>query len=480
MPYLQEIFTFVILIATLAISKVGTVQHHNPFNAIIRWALSITLILLFLNLIFNPGSTSPQSILWILLLLFVNFDSFKSYFATQQRKTPFLVFFSIMIFLLITISILELGSRTIYWLRDTTPISNYFSHPIRLYHPDRIYTLAPNTTLTLQTSEGIEWSISISEQGLRNNKIAPKRNKEFRILLIGDSFAFGFGLPDDKVLSARLENCLKDQNFGPDVCVINGGVSGYGAWQELSLLRELTPLLKPDLVIHQLFPFNDVDDALKRVGKHLRAHNREDQIGFLPFLYQSYPQVRCDLWLQKHSYAYALLLTTLKRQTGIADIINLLPGFENADYESYLPSENRIPYIEINLKKSYPELEEGWSLYAEDILNTWNFCRSSGIDYLTLPIPELSTVSNSAWHELIKNNNALYYDQTKGITRLQDMLDKLNIPYFNLYSIICEHNQPETLYFPKNRHLNDLGTALTAELLCEYLSKAHSTLSLTE
>src|SRR5262245_41457465 len=53
-----------------------------------------------------------------------------------------------------------------------------------------------------------------------------------RVLVLGDSFAYGIGVEDDETFSARL------QALEPRLDVLNSGVNGYGTGQELLLLRE--------------------------------------------------------------------------------------------------------------------------------------------------------------------------------------------------------------------------------------------------
>ena len=62
-------------------------------------------------------------------------------------------------------------------------------------------------------------------------------------MVIGDSFAFGWGVSDSQTYSARLEAAL------PALEVINLGVGGYGTDQMLLMLREEGLRYAPDLVI---------------------------------------------------------------------------------------------------------------------------------------------------------------------------------------------------------------------------------------
>ncbi|MCB9745311.1 MAG: SGNH/GDSL hydrolase family protein [Alphaproteobacteria bacterium] len=90
----------------------------------------------------------------------------------------------------------------------------------------------------------------INHLGFRDTERDPARTPGVqRVLLLGDSVAYGFcdqrgPLPLDRLLNARLE-----AELGPDVEVFNLGVSGYDAFQEVRMLELRGLALQPDLVL---------------------------------------------------------------------------------------------------------------------------------------------------------------------------------------------------------------------------------------
>jgi len=87
-----------------------------------------------------------------------------------------------------------------------------------------------------------------------------KPEKIKRILLLGDSFFWGFGVNDNDVISELLQ-----QKLGDKTEVINGSVTGYGTDQELLWLTKEGLRYKPDLVILGFFPTNDLDEISNSV-----------------------------------------------------------------------------------------------------------------------------------------------------------------------------------------------------------------------
>ena len=74
----------------------------------------------------------------------------------------------------------------------------------------------------------------------------------FRILLLGPSFAFGWGVNFEDSFGAHLQRLLAVQNFanGSRIEVLNHGVPGLPAANELEWLKQVGKDYRPDLVVH--------------------------------------------------------------------------------------------------------------------------------------------------------------------------------------------------------------------------------------
>ena len=95
--------------------------------------------------------------------------------------------------------------------------------------------------------------VRINENGLRDRQHSYERqNDTERILVLGDSFAWGYGVEESERFSQLLEKSL-------DVEVINAGVSGYSTDQELLWYKSEGIKYETDLVI-LVVAGNDVGD----------------------------------------------------------------------------------------------------------------------------------------------------------------------------------------------------------------------------
>lgn len=124
--------------------------------------------------------------------------------------------------------------------------------------PDLFWRLIPNQTLPPECYPF--FGVISNGQGLReDHEIAiPKPPHEFRILFLGDSCTFGYGLEHTDGFVDRLEKKLQSEApCGWTVECINAGVPGYSLFQGLRFLETEGLRYQPDLVV-VTFGWNDM------------------------------------------------------------------------------------------------------------------------------------------------------------------------------------------------------------------------------
>ena len=150
--------------------------------------------------------------------------------------------------------------------------------------------------------------VSINAAGLRGRDRGPSDGP--RLLALGDSSVYGFGVSDAAVFTARLEGMLDG------VEVINGGVPGYSTEQALNLLSLGGLALEPDvLLVATLWSDNNFDHFVdaERLGTYRHS--------------QGQPSVR---------FAALLRLTATGRLLGMA-----LGGGEDAQTVGWMQDSDR-------------------------------------------------------------------------------------------------------------------------------------------
>jgi hypothetical protein len=87
---------------------------------------------------------------------------------------------------------------------------------------------------------------------------------DYSVLFIGDSFTEGFGVGDDDTFARATERALRRDGLA--VRSLNAGNRGFGAAQELKVLRRVLAHMRIDAIVMQSFPMNDFSDNLAHGG----------------------------------------------------------------------------------------------------------------------------------------------------------------------------------------------------------------------
>jgi lysophospholipase L1-like esterase len=146
--------------------------------------------------------------------------------------------------ILVALAGLEIGLRVYHAFTKAPEMHSVSPKPLHVVtSAPYLYGLNPNENGT-------------SSQGTRDDVVAiPKPKGTFRVLVLGDSLAYGSGIPPDKTFPNRLEALLRSQWTNAEV--VNAGVSGYTPYNELQYYLTKGREFQPDVVV-VAFCMNDV------------------------------------------------------------------------------------------------------------------------------------------------------------------------------------------------------------------------------
>jgi hypothetical protein len=122
---------------------------------------------------------------------------------------------------------------------------------------ERYKTMKPN-------NESIVYGVPLrtNELGFRDTAIgpiAPKKPGEYRVVVLGDSFTVGAGVPFEELATSRLETLLRAEAKGREVRVLNLGTAGYSLIEYALVLDEVALALQPDAVVIANYLPNDYE-----------------------------------------------------------------------------------------------------------------------------------------------------------------------------------------------------------------------------
>ena len=156
--------------------------------------------------------------------------------------------------------ILEITARSLEPVKSTQKIPNPDAGS-KTYLKGAAKLPSPNNTIAIPPQKDFMWGFepgSIVEQGnirspinslgIRGEEIAPKAPQELRLLFVGDSSVFGYGVEAQDTFSSR--TAVQLSNTQQKVfSAVNAAIPGHSSEQSLTLLNQIGPSINADIVV---------------------------------------------------------------------------------------------------------------------------------------------------------------------------------------------------------------------------------------
>ena len=336
---------------------------------------------------------------------------------------------------------LELGLR-LFWDGYYVKTQKAYAEP----HPVRGWRNRPDVSVPYGEPE-FNTVVTHNQFGYRGRPVEQARTPgRARVLVLGDSFAYGVGVGDRETFSAQLEA------LQPELDVINTGVNGYGTGQELLLLRDEGLAFAPDFVVVSFF-WNDVGNSYTNAvarfslaGDRL-VYPRPPEPASVAASQPARPKSRAGRgerrrdWL-RHSYAYRFVSDRAKLLGYWAKVAVGLP-LEESDLVS--PGER----------------DAAWQLELALLREIDRVAREGGARMVLLLIPEQVQVQPELRVTGLSSED---YDFQ---ARLRAFADDAGIPVVDPLPALREAYAAsgEPLYYLRDRHLKAHGHAIVAREL---------------
>jgi SGNH hydrolase-like domain, acetyltransferase AlgX len=315
--------------------------------------------------------------------------------------------------------------------------------------------------------------VRINSRGYRGREYPWDAAGSFRILALGDSFTFGFGVEEDDAWPARLERSLARLHAE----VINAALAGMGPDNEGRLLAADGPGLRPDLVLVGFFVGNDLLDVLvgdRRMRLQDGMPTTDDEIlqtWYRPLRPGSLgppPPARSPSSLglpipfksslRQHSHAYRFLTGQIGRLR--------LAWQVRGDAATPVPELTPF-HQEAFCLRSYPaEFDQAWTAAEAALLQMKSWCEAHGARLGVVAIPTRSQVDPEAW-AAVRNTYRLHdedFDREKPQRILAAFAAENGIPLIDLLPTLrAAHRSGGAVYFTRDTHWNPRGHAVAAD-----------------
>lgn len=213
------------------------------------------------------------------------------------------------------------------------------------------YTMAADFSgLYRQDYEMTYTTNSLSLRDREFEKSAPEG--VVRILAVGDSWTFGLGVDLPDTWPKQLENALRERGIAAEV--INAGVSGYSTLTYAKVLKKYYPIFRPQAVIVMTCA-NDPGGDISVLEQNFSFAVKPDP---------------------------GVVRTFLKQNSHLAMNLRVL-------YLAWATPKNSYTYMNtLTLRpESDPEVQRGYGLYQEALVDMRDFARDNGIPLIVSAIP---------------------------------------------------------------------------------------------
>lgn len=318
------------------------------------------------------------------------------------------------------------------------------------------WTLKPNATAHFVALD-FDTEVTINSLGLRDkNRTMEKDNDTYRILIVGDSFTYGFGVNNNESYPAVLESLLNGQASDTKFEVWNAGfASGYTEDTFYLYLREVGVQFNPDMIIVGLYVENDILDFLKNSyvfddagkltritsdfyhvenGKLRRMDTTEMSSAERAFFFAKKLFLR---YSRAYSYFYNIFSTMLAKENN--------PIFDN-EYSDV---------IEENFEKTKYYLGQIKELSVQN-----------NITFAIILLPGKIS-SDELWENYLSKNPKSVRDKPEKI--LLSYCQEINVTCLNLWSYFTDSTDGEKYYFEHDAHWSKEGNQKGAEIIYELL-----------
>ena len=283
------------------------------------------------------------------------------------------------------------------------------------------------------------------------------------IILLGDSFIFGWGVEARETVSARLEQNLSGFS------VRNCAVSGYDTERELLLYRQLLDRCTPQAAIVGYFGGNDIREILikghyrvqqNRLAKRysaLRAWEAyfNPDTGVLEFVHSSPERAAQSLLHQALDYSFTYQ-TLLKR-------MNRFPMLRK-------PYSLKEPFVYTLAK--YPGLvEAAFQRSLEALLQMQRLSDEHGVQFLVVLVPFEAQIDPEAYKKWLASNgmNPDLFEPDYPQWRVRAFLEGHGVAYVDLIQPFAEAaGRGIKPFLEKDPHWSAEGHRIAAQAIADY------------
>ena len=308
-------------------------------------------------------------------------------------------------------------------------------------------------------------------QGFRGPAWGPGRSAAARLVVLGDSFVWGFGVEEGETFAEVLA-----RSTGAEV--VNAGVSGYGPDQCLLSWKRHAAGWTPDRVALFVTLANDLDDisATQRYGYRKPAFRLEED-GTLQLTGVPVPRVDWaaaaqlpPLRIRQNRLSRLLARSALFALTTDALARTAWAG-PPLEATGMVATGGADGAMSLHLRPAPPEVEQQWRLFGAILCALQDDVASHGARLTVVAIPAADEVYEDRWERRIAHfplEPGTVLDRTEPVRRLTALAQGAGAETIDLLPALRDAGRSDRrLYYAVNHHWTASGHRLVAEVLAK-------------
>jgi hypothetical protein len=325
------------------------------------------------------------------------------------------------------------------------------------------FTLKPNSVILQHNSEG-DYNVTahINSLGFRGKELSTaKKPGTIRILILGDSQTFGWGVGDEETYSSRIEQILHQKGY-PNIEVINAGwTSGFSPDTYYLFLKSRGMEFNPDIVLMGFFVYSDITDLSET------SWIKTDENGLPEKIESCCNQVVGNVWTSR-STDFKYKFPVLRNSQMFFLLINSLQEKFHWFQKPKSATPGRDIYTNPIFDPGNTSFESEFSKTYQVIQATQNLTTAKNAKFGVILIP----FDGQIFDQVLPRFGYEHYPAPQPDflqKRIGLALTKRNIPFVDLYPVFNRQKDRGFPFFQHDDHMNPLGNQIEAEAISDYL-----------
>ncbi len=365
------------------------------------------------------------------------------------------------------------GERILLWssIAVCFLLAEFF---LRLFHPQKTetqllrdypamysestwvdYALTPGFVGRHRTSE-FDTEIRLNSLGQRQREIDIEKGDQQRVLVIGDSFTFGWGVEEPQSYP-RLVEAQLDGNTERRIEVVNAGFTG-GFYPDAYFvyLGQNGLALEPDLVLIGMYIGNDIDGPAART----RVWEEVDENG-LPLRVRSGSTETVDGRRVRREKSFRYRIPVLKN----SHVAQLLYEGGKRIHRSFRPLRQQLKKIRLYETDYEGKTLENFERVKKLMIAMSELSRAHGAGFAVVMLPTREQVDPAPYESL----EGLDFDKPQRI--FSEFFAEHEIAYLDLLPAMRAATDGNTFYYIDDSHWNARGHAFAAQAIAAFLGR---------